>query len=304
MHPASSLIFFTTVSGLGFGLAAWVVLGLLDLSNLFNLIAVSVFTFGLIGSGLLSSTLHLGHPERAWRALSQWRSSWLSREGVLSVLVLITLSGWFLYSLMYGSPPQWVGFLIIILILATVYATAMIYASLKTVQCWYNPLTPFCYLMFAASGGLLANLFLMSIFGQYTSSSIYYFLSFLILSTWFIKFAWWRNLDTDISKSNLSTATGLGSFGEIRSLMPPHTSENYLQKEMGFVIARRHAIKLRFISVVLGGIIPLIIIIPGTLSSVLLGFALVSHLIGVFIERWLFFAEAKHIVSLYYGKSI
>ena len=304
MHPASSLIFFTTVSGLGFGLAAWVVLGLLDLSNLFNLIAVSVFTFGLIGSGLLSSTLHLGHPERAWRALSQWRSSWLSREGVLSVLVLITLSGWFLYSLMYGSPPQWVGFLIIILILATVYATAMIYASLKTVQCWYNPLTPFCYLMFAASGGLLANLFLMSIFGQYTSFSIYYFLSFLILSTWFIKFAWWRNLDTNISKSNLSTATGLGSFGEIRSLMPPHTSENYLQKEMGFVIARRHAIKLRFISVVLGGIIPLIIIIPGTLSSVLLGFALVSHLIGVFIERWLFFAEAKHIVSLYYGKSI
>ena len=73
---------------------------------------------------------------------------------------------------------------------------------------------------------------------------------------------------------------------------------------MGFVIARRHAIKLRFISVVLGGIIPLIIIIPGTLSSVLLGFALVSHLIGVSIERWLFFAEAKHIVSLYYGKSI
>ena len=304
MHPASSLIFFTTVSGLGFGLAAWVVLGLLDLSNLFNLIAVSVFTFGLIGSGLLSSTLHLGHPERAWRALSQWRSSWLSREGVLSVLVLITLSGWFLYSLMYGTPPQWVGFLMIILILATVYATAMIYASLKTVLCWCNPLTPFCYLMFAACGGLLANLFLMSIFGQYTSSSIYYFLSLLILSTLIVKFFWWRNLDTNISKSNLATATGLGSFGEIRSLMPPHTSENYLQKEMGFVIARRHAIKLRFISVVLGGIIPLIIIIPGTLSSVLLGFALVSHLIGVFIERWLFFAEAKHIVSLYYGKSI
>ena len=304
MHPASSLIFFTTVSGLGFGLAAWVVLGLLDLSNFFDLIAVSVFTFGLIGSGLLSSTLHLGHPERAWRALSQWRSSWLSREGVLSVLVLITLSGWFLYSLMYGTPPQWVGFLMIILILATVYATAMIYASLKTVLCWYNRLTPFCYLMFAACGGLLANLFLMSIFGQYTSPSIYYFLLFLILSTWIVKFAWWRNLDTNVSNSTLATATGLGSFGEIRSLMPPHTSENYLQKEMGFVIARRHAIKLRIISVILGGIVPLVIIIPGSSFTVLLGFALVIHLIGVFIERWLFFAEAKHIVSLYYGKSI
>ena len=304
MHPASSLIFFTTVSGLGFGLAAWIVLGLLDLSNLFNLITVSVFTFGLIVSSLLSSTLHLGHPERAWRALSQWRSSWLSREGVLSVLVLITLSGWFLYSFMYGTPPQWVGFLMIILILATVYATAMIYASLKTVLCWYNPLTPFCYLMFAACGGLLANLFLMSIFGQYTSSNIYYFLSLLILSTWVVKFFWWRNLDTNISKSNLATATGLGSFGEIRSLMPPHTSENYLQKEMGFVIARRHAIKLRVISLIFGGIIPLVVIISGSTFYVFLGLALVCHLIGVFIERWLFFAEAKHIVSLYYGKSI
>ena len=304
MHPASSLIFFTTVSGLGFGLAAWVVLGLLDLSNLFNLITVSAFTFGLIGTGLLSSTLHLGHPERAWRALSQWRSSWLSREGVLSVIVLITLSGWFLYTFMYGTPPQWVGFLIFIIILVTVYATAMIYASLKTVLCWYNPLTPFCYLMFAACGGLLANLFLMSIFGQYIASSIYYVLLFLILLTWFIKFAWWRNLDTNVSKSNLATATGLGSFGEVRSLMPPHTSENYLQKEMGFVIARRHAIKLRVISVILGGILPLVIITLGPSSSILLGFTLVIHLIGVFIERWLFFAEAKHIVSLYYGKSI
>ena len=304
MHPASSLIFFTTVSGLGFGLAAWVVLGLLDLSNLFNIIAVSAFTFGLIGTGLLSSTLHLGHPKRAWRALSQWRSSWLSREGVLSVIVLITLSGWFLYTFMYGTPPQWVGFVIFIIILVTVYATAMIYASLKTVLCWYNPLTPFCYLMFAACGGLLANLFLMSIFGQYIASSIYYILLFLILLTWFIKFAWWRNLDTNVSKSNLATATGLGSFGEVRSLMPPHTSENYLQKEMGFVIARRHAIKLRVISVILGGILPLVIITLGPSSSILLGFTLVIHLIGVFIERWLFFAEAKHIVSLYYGKSI
>jgi hypothetical protein len=39
----------------------------------------------LVSLGLLSSTFHLGHPERAWRAFSQWRSSWLSREGVAAV---------------------------------------------------------------------------------------------------------------------------------------------------------------------------------------------------------------------------
>ena len=105
MHPAWSIIFFTSASGLGLGLAAWVVLGLIDLGNVINFFIVSVFTFGLIGIGLLSSTLHLGHPERAWRALSQWRSSWLSREGVLAVLVLSLLAVWFGWNYLIGSVP-------------------------------------------------------------------------------------------------------------------------------------------------------------------------------------------------------
>ena len=95
MHPAWSIIFFTSASGLGLGLAGWIVLGFLDLSQFIHLLFVSGFTLGLIGAGLLSSTLHLGHPERAWRALSQWRSSWLSREGVLAILVLAALLAWF-----------------------------------------------------------------------------------------------------------------------------------------------------------------------------------------------------------------
>ena len=286
---------------MGFGFSTWVIIGFLDIRNIFHLIIISGFTFCLIGSGLLSSTLHLGHPERAWRALSQWRSSWLSREGVLSVFVLTALTGWFLYTFNYGNLPLWVNIILVILILFTVYATAMIYASLKTVSCWNQFLTPVCYLLFSISGGLLAIIWLMSIFGQLITSNTFLILLLLILSTWIVKFKWWWNLDHRHSDSNLATATGLGSFGEIRSLMPPHTSKNYLQKEMGFVIARRHAIKLRVISVILGGVIPFSTVLSGTSSSLLLGIILFIHLSGVFIERWLFFAEAKHVVSLYYG---
>ena len=47
--------------------------------------AALALALAAITVGLLSSTLHLGHPERAWRAFSQWRSSWLSREGVLAL---------------------------------------------------------------------------------------------------------------------------------------------------------------------------------------------------------------------------
>ena len=303
MHPAWSIIFFTTVSGLGFGFSTWVVLGLIEIKNIFQLIIIAGFAFCLICSGLLSSTLHLGHPERAWRALSQWRSSWLSREGVLSIFVLIVLTCWFLFTFQYGKLPLWINLIIITLILFTVYATAMIYASLKTVACWNQYLTPVCYLMFAISGGLLTITWFMSITGQMISFKITLILLLLIIFTWVLKIKWWWNLDNIQSESSLETATGLGTFGEVQSLMSPHTSENYLQKEMGFVIARKHALKLRILSTTLGGVIPILILLSGTLSFLLLGIALFVHLFGVFIERFLFFAEAKHVVTLYYGSN-
>ena len=87
MHPAASIIVFTTLSGLGYGLAAVLGLGLLDPAALATRLAY-LLALALISGGLMSSTLHLGNPQRAWRALSQWRSSWLSREGVLAIATL------------------------------------------------------------------------------------------------------------------------------------------------------------------------------------------------------------------------
>ena len=300
MHPAWSIIFFTSASGLGLGLAGWIVLGILDLSRFVHLLFVSGFTFGLIGAGLLSSTLHLGHPERAWRALSQWRSSWLSREGVLAVLVLAALSAWFLFVFLGMTPPLWASAALIVLIIATVYATSMIYASLRTVACWHHPLTPVCYLMFSVSGGSLAFIWLSVAVNQPISDPFTYVAGGLIFAAWVVKFLWWRMLDTKKSNSSLATATGLGALGKVKTLMPPHTSENYLQTEMGFVVARRHAVKLRAISALLGCALPLLVLCSVATSIVMLSIALFAHLVGIFVERWLFFAEAKHVVSTYY----
>ena len=300
MHPAWSIIFFTSASGLGLGLAGWIVLGFLDLSQFIHLLFVSGFTLGLIGAGLLSSTLHLGHPERAWRALSQWRSSWLSREGVLAVLVLAALLAWFSLVFFGVVPPLWANIVLIALITATVYATSMIYASLKTVACWHHPLTPACYLMFSVSGGSLAFVWVSTVVEQQVSNSFHYIAGGLIFAAWVAKFLWWRMLDTRKSKSSLASATGLGALGKVKTLMPPHTPENYLQTEMGFVVARRHAVKLRAISVLLGCALPFLVLCSVATSIVLLSVALLAHLVGIFVERWLFFAEAKHVVSTYY----
>ena len=307
MHPAKSVIFFTTSSGAGYGLLIWFALfGLLNrmpLDRDFALVVLGV-SFTLVTAGLLSSTAHLGHPERAWRALSQWRSSWLSREGVLAVLVLAALSAWFLLVFFGAVPPLWANIVLIALITATVYATSMIYASLRTVTCWHHPLTPVCYLMFSVSGGSLAFVWLSAAINQQLSDFFIYFVGALILCAWTVKFFWWRMLDNKKPASSLASATGLGALGKVKTLLPPHTSENYLQTEMGFVVARRHALKLRAISVLLGCVLPFLILCSITTSVILLSVALCAHLVGIFIERWLFFAEAKHVVSTYYNDDI
>src|SRR4249919_3531419 len=92
MHPTFSIVAFTTASGAGFGLLFLLglaaPLGLLPADRWFGFAALAI-AFALAAGGLVASVFHLGRPERAWRAFSQWRSSWLSREGVLAVATFI-----------------------------------------------------------------------------------------------------------------------------------------------------------------------------------------------------------------------
>src|SRR5580704_1158952 len=137
MHPALSIVFFTTASGAGFALLALigiaVPLGLLPQDAGFGFTALAI-AVALAVAGLASSALHLGRPERAWRAFSQWRSSWLSREGVLSVLTFIPAAvfgaGWLIFGTT-GGIVGLCGVITAVLAAVTIYCTGMIYRSLK-----------------------------------------------------------------------------------------------------------------------------------------------------------------------------
>jgi len=124
-----------------------------------------------------------------------------------------------------------------------------------------------------------------------------------VASAWGIKIIWWQLAWAGGSGSSLATATGLGGLGAVRSIMPPHTSENYLQHEMGFVVARKYAAQLRVIALLVGGVLPMALLFVLAPVPLGLGIAVVAHMAGIFVERWLFFAEAKHSVTLYYGDS-
>jgi DMSO reductase anchor subunit len=307
MHPALSIVIFTTMSGLGYGLAAVLGLGLLDPAATATK-AAHLLALALIATGLLSSTLHLGNPQRAWRALSQWRSSWLSREGVMALITFVPLgwSAWVsLFEGRYMAAPGLIG---AVLCAMTVYCTAMIYASLRSVQAWHTPLTPLCYLMFSAAGGLI----LASFFGFAGAGSTVFVPALavpVVAAAWTTKLFWRHRMRTLRPISTPETATGLGPIGRVRLFERPHVNENYLTREMGFKIARKHAAKLSAIAFLLGGGVPVLLLLALLLTGAEAGIpaALVAlltvccHSLGVLVERWLFFAEARHSVMNYYG---
>jgi len=314
MHPAYSVIIFTSSSGAGYGLLIWLALarltGAWDMSPLIAAIACLV-ALALITTGLLSSTFHLGHPERSWRAFSQWRSSWLSREGVFAVLTypaaLVFTVGWF-WDPVAGSIMSLAAAATVVLSLVTVYCTSMIYASLKTIPRWSNGFVPPLYLMFSlASGGLLFAVTL-SVAGSASMATII-LLVLVLLGAWLVSLYYWRFIDTQKVESDTGTATGLGSLGKVTQLESPHTSENYLLKEMGYQVAQKHATKLRRYALVLGLVLPLVLLfvagnMGGALQAMVLVLAMIAGLTGIVVERWLFFAEAKHVVTLFYGRSV
>ena len=91
MHPAPSVILFTTFSGLGFGLLVFLGLGLPAVSGFMAFVFFALAYLMAVG-GLISSTFHLGHPERALKAFTQWRTSWLSREAWCAVVALVLMA--------------------------------------------------------------------------------------------------------------------------------------------------------------------------------------------------------------------
>ncbi len=308
MNPAYSIIFFTTASGAGYGLLALLSAYALagdTASNGLRLTALGIAGV-LVTAGLLSSTLHLGHPERAWRALSQWRSSWLAREGVLAMACYVPALCWAWLLWRDAAGAAWLPPASGVLALATVYATSMIYASLKTVDAWHRPSVTVNYLLLALASGALTWLALRH-WHDVASAADALLTALLLAAAAFGKWRYWSTLDSGAQAVTMEAATGLGRLGSVSSLAWPHTEQNYLLKEMGYQVARRHAHRLRRIALLGAFVVPATcalagIALPDTAGAVLVTLALPALALGLVAERWLFFAEARHAVSAFYGR--
>ena len=315
MHPAFSVIFFTVISGCGYGLLFLLGIALAANPRLFTgAEAMLVLATGAIFSaaGLTSSLFHLGQPQRAWRALSQWRSSWLSREGAaaMSSFVPVLALAAALWRGDGGGVVRLAAAALAVMAVVTVCCTAKIYTSLKTIRAWHNGLALPGYLLFALLCGAATLWKLLAASGSddaLVRANLPVIVAILGAACAVIKREYWRFVDTASSESTTESATGLGRFGTVRGVEAPHTEENYLTREMGFVLARKHAARLRVVALVLFAVLPVAAAIAALVfatPAAKIGGAAVAMLgvtAGTFVERWLFFAEAKHVVMLYYG---
>lgn len=308
MHPAKSVIFFTVFSGLGLGLLNVAFLAFLS-GHVITERGIFILLLGLVflSLGLLASFLHLGHPLRAWRAFSQWRSSWLSREGCAAILSYCVpviciveyfcgvMGQAFIMSLLLGF-----GLLINFTV---IHCTAMIYASLKPIPAWHNFFTPMNYQLLSMMSGLVGVAFIISFWGvQPAPLGVFIIVSSSLAMIG--KIGYWRFLHNKKERFTINEA--LGVSGIISPFDPPHSSANYLMKEMMFTWARKRQTLLQNLTLLLAFLVSFlyglsIFFIEGMVYLLLGYFSFFCMMFGLLLERWLFFACAEHSISLYYG---
>lgn len=311
MHPAYSVILFTTASGAGYGLLFWLaILSVFDdLPAHWELGLVGFgAAFALISVGLLSSTAHLGRPERAWRAFSQWRTSWLSREGIAALATFVPFALFAFAWLILGTNRGWwvpVALLTAAMCIVTVWCTGMIYQSLPTIRAWSQPLVTPLYVVLSLTTGAALMLLLLRTFGHDAEDFGWLTVALLALAL-LMKRVYWAMVDARPRDLTPGKATGLERFGNVRPLELPHTQANFVMREMGYQVARKHAAKLRLLVQIVGfgvSILALVLglVLAGSLALALTLAGVLALGFGIVVERWLFFAEAQHVVTLYYG---
>lgn len=309
MHPAFSVIFFTVAAGAGYGLFMLLVLaqvfGFADVSKGVSM-SSGILALLLITAGLISSVGHLANPKNAWRAFFRFRTSWLSREGVFAVVfypfAFFYLLGLYVTDGEGNGLISLLGLTSVTVALLTLFSQSMIYACLKTIRQWNTALTPANFLLMSlASGGVLLTM-VLAIAGKPAALLAGLSTLFLLLAG-IMKAVYYFWMLRNTGGSSINTATGF-TRAQVRLLDTGHTANTFLTDEFGYQVAPERLKQLKAIVFGAGFFIPALLMASvtamgsGGFTAVL---AVLLCLGGIGVERWLFFAEARHVVNLYHG---
>jgi DMSO reductase anchor subunit len=317
MQPALSVVAFTVLSGAGLGALA--VLAVADVAIAWGLGAApsatvamrsALVALALVVAGLCSSALHLANPRNAWRSLSRWRTSWLSREAAFALLLLASASAWIALQYLGVDPRARAPLALITLALSwtTLYCTSMIYASLKPIRQWHTHRVPIAYLALGHASGALVVAAMSAAYGE-PVRAIALVAGALLAIAALVKYEYYVFIASDRARATLEDAIGVASYGaaarstvmSARLLDVGHSRGTFLTREFGYSLdaARRNA--LRAVFWMAGVAVPALWLAFGIRDWRGAAGACLLCLAGIAAERWLFFAEARHTVRLYHG---
>ena len=303
MNPAMSVVLFTTIAGAAQGLV--VTLALAELAHLpisaGFLGTALMLAVAMLLVGLGASFAHLGRPKRAWRAALMWRTSWLSREViVLPAFIASVLLWWWAHRL--GWTTRALPLLAIVLAALLWYCTAMIYACLRFIQEWAQPLTLVNFALIGLSSGLVLACALAATQGESTllratgPSALW-----VTLTAWATRMLALRRNARLQHKSTLQSATGIKSSRLLQTSMGMSAgSFNTREFFHGRTVAVLKQMKLAFIVLCFAApaLLAAIALLTGSATAWVLAALLQAP--GLLAERWFFFAQAKHPQNLYY----
>jgi DMSO reductase anchor subunit len=305
MHPAFSVIFFTTLAGAAQGLVVFLAVAALAgvvLPGAF--VGQALFTaLVLLVAGLGSSFFHLGHPKRAWRAVLMWRTSWMSREVIVLPAFIALVGLWWLL----GPAPA--GAAALLLPAAAIagaallwYCTAMIYACLRFIREWAHPLTLVNYTLIGLSSGLVLGGALAALTGE--PGLARHIGGWALAATALAALARLAALRRNAALAPVSTlqsATGIRAARLVQKSMGMSAGA-FNTREFFHGASQAMVRHIRHIAIGLGFAAPLLCLVWGLAGGGVSAWvlALLLQAPGLLAERWLFFAQARHPQNLYY----
>ena len=264
--------------------------------------------------GLGASTLHLANPRNAWRSLTRFRTSWLSREAVFSLaLVIVTIALVVLLANGFEGPLRGgLALLTIVLSWTVLVCTAMIYASLKPIRQWHTRWTPVVYFVLGHWSGALIVLAIARYDASNSVRLAHLCLALALVAT-LVKCAYWlaiRKGDATTLEEAIGVAQGVrppatsATVMQARLFDAGHTGRTFLTDEFGFTLARRYRMLLLATFWLLGIVAPLVWVVGAWWQTSVVVVACLLNLVGLLAERALFFADARHTVRLYHGDKL
>src|SRR5579864_820182 len=315
MRPAFSVVFLTTLSGAGQGLliALFGVDVLMRLHPGWSLLLSVPLQFYVCGTGfalvlgvlgLVAAFFHLGRPERAWRAVAMWRTSWLSRECLVLPVFLATT---FLYGLAHWFDSPWsiaIGAIAVIASMALFVCTAMIYACLRFLQEWATPLTLINFVLLGCASGFTIATACAARLAPDIVPVMAIAACALTVAGCVSRVAALARNERLHPRSTLQSATGIKAE-RVTQISRGFTASAFNLREFfhGQSDATMRWVKWGFLFGAF--LVPLALVASALhpMSAKLLLQACLVQYAGLLAERWFFFAQARHPQNLYYQRA-